>query len=116
MDAFKGKRLVIAAAATVPSIGPLPSAIAESVTLVHRRDEFRAAPDSVGKMRGLVSEGAMDLNKCNITGVNGSDGQISSCHAEEEGKDPYELPCDALLGFYGLTMKLGPVADFGMCL
>lgn len=115
MDAFKGKRLVIAGggdSALDWAINLQP--IAESVTLVHRRDEFRAAPDSVGKMRGLVSEGAMDLKIANITGVNGSDGQISSVTLKEEGKDPYELPCDALLGFYGLTMKLGPVADFGI--
>ncbi len=117
MDFFKGKRLVIAGggdSALDWAINLQP--IAESVTLVHRRDEFRAAPDSVGKMRGLVSEGAMDLKIANITGVSGKDGQISAVTLKEEGKEPFDLPCDCLLGFYGLTMKLGPVADFGMTL
>lgn len=115
MESFRGKKLVIAGggdSALDWAINLQP--IAESVTLVHRRDEFRAAPDSVGKMRGLVSEGAMDLKIANITGVSGEGSQLSSLTMKEEGKEPYELPCDCLLGFYGLTMKLGPVADFGI--
>lgn len=115
MESFRGKNLVIAGggdSALDWAINLQP--IAESVTLIHRRDEFRAAPDSVGKMRGLVSEGAMDLKIANITGVTGEGTQLSSVTLKEDGKDPYELPCDSLLGFYGLTMKLGPVANFGM--
>ncbi len=115
MDSFKGKHLVVAGggdSALDWAINLQP--IAASVTLIHRRNEFRAAPDSVGKMRGLVSEGAMGLKIANITGVSGKDGQLSSVTLKEEGGEPYELPCDCLLGFYGLTMKLGPVAEFGM--
>lgn len=115
MDAFEGKHVIVAGggdSALDWAINLQP--IAASMTLVHRRDEFRAAPDSVGKMRGLVSEGAMALKIANITGVSGPEGQIKSVTLKEEGKDPYELPSDCLLGFYGLTMKLGPVADFGL--
>lgn len=115
MDALRDKNIVISGggdSALDWAINLQP--IAKNVTLVHRRDEFRAAPDSVGKMRGLVSEGAMDLKIATVTGVTGMDGQISSVTMKEEGKDPYELPCDALLAFYGLTMKLGPVAEFGV--
>ena len=115
MDAFRGKKIVISGggdSALDWAINLQP--IAESVTLIHRRDEFRAAPDSVGKMRGLVSEGAMDLKIGNITGLNGANGQISSITIKEGDKDAYDLPCDALLAFYGLTMKLGPVAEFGV--
>lgn len=115
MDAFSGKNIVIAGggdSALDWAINLQP--IAEKVTLIHRRDEFRAAPDSVGKMRGLVSEGAMELKIANIVGVSGEGSQIASVTLKEEGKDPYELPCDSLLAFYGLTMKLGPVAEFGV--
>jgi len=115
MDAFRGKNIVISGggdSALDWAINLQP--IAERVTLVHRRDDFRAAPDSVGKMRGLVSEGAMDLKIANVLGVNGEGSQISSLTLKEEGGEPYQLPCDALLAFYGLTMKLGPVADFGV--
>ncbi|MDD3183359.1 MAG: NAD(P)/FAD-dependent oxidoreductase [Alphaproteobacteria bacterium] len=115
MDALRDKHIVISGggdSALDWAINLQP--IAKHVTLVHRRDEFRAAPDSVGKMRGLVSEGAMDLKIANITGVTGEGGQISSVTMKEDGAEPYALPCDALLAFYGLTMKLGPVADFGV--
>ncbi|MDX9690258.1 MAG: NAD(P)/FAD-dependent oxidoreductase [Proteobacteria bacterium] len=115
MEAFRGKKIVISGggdSALDWAINLQP--IAERVTLIHRRDEFRAAPDSVGKMRGLVSEGAMDLVIGNITAVDGQDGQISSITIKESDKDTYVMSCDALLAFYGLTMKLGPVAEFGV--
>jgi len=115
MDTFKGKHLIVAGggdSALDWAINLQP--IAASVTLIHRRNEFRAAPDSVGKMRGLVSEGRMNLKIANITAVSGENGQLSSVTLKEESGEAYEMPCDSLLGFYGLTMKLGPVADFGM--
>lgn len=114
-EVFKGKHLVIAGggdSALDWAIHLQP--VTASLTLIHRRDEFRAAPDSVAKMRGLVSEGAMALKIGAITGVEGSGDQISSLTFKEEGKEPVAMPCDALLAFYGLTMKLGPVADFGV--
>jgi len=115
MEAFRGKNIVISGggdSALDWAINLQP--VAAKVTLVHRRDEFRAAPDSVGKMRALVSEGLMDLKIANLTAVTGEGKQIASVTLKEEGKDPYEQPCDALLAFYGLTMKLGPVAQFGV--
>ena len=115
MDDFKGKRLVVAGGGDSALDWAINlHAVAEHVTLVHRRDEFRAAPDSVGKMRGLVSEGAMDLKIANIAGVSGENGQLSSVTLKDLDGEVSELPCDCLLGFYGLTMKLGPVAGFGM--
>jgi len=83
--------------------------IVKKLTLVHRRDDFRAAPDSVKKMRELVAEGKMDLLIAGITGLQGSDGQLSAI-ATDKG----DVACDRLLAFYGLTMKLGPVANFGL--
>ena len=90
---------------------------AKSITLVHRRDEFRAAPDSVEKMRALVAAGDMRLEIAQISGLNGADGQISSLSLKPSKKDdgaPFDIQCDALLAFYGLTMKLGPIAEFGL--
>ncbi len=115
MEQFRGKTLVIAGGGDsaldwVINLQP----IAKRITLVHRRDEFRAAPDSVLKMRSLVAEGAMDLKIANISGINGADGQIAEVVLQEEGKPPHPLVCDNLLAFYGLTMKLGPVANFGI--
>ncbi|MGE3624516.1 MAG: NAD(P)/FAD-dependent oxidoreductase [Bdellovibrionales bacterium] len=115
MEQFRGKNIVIAGGGDsaldwVINLQP----VARRVTLVHRRDEFRAAPDSVIKMRALVAEGAMDLKIANITGLNGENGQLTGIMAQEDKKQPEALPCENLLAFYGLTMKLGPVANFGI--
>lgn len=115
MDHFKDKNIVIAGGGDSAldwclNLQPL----AKRVTLIHRRDDFRAAPDSVSKMRALVAEGKMDLKIANLTGVQGKDGQISSVVLQETGKEQNTMPCDAMLAFYGLTMKLGPVANFGI--
>ncbi|MDX2027038.1 MAG: NAD(P)/FAD-dependent oxidoreductase [Alphaproteobacteria bacterium] len=115
MEQFRGKNIVIAGGGDsaldwVVNLQP----IAKRVTLVHRRDEFRAAPDTVSKMRALVAEGKMDLKIANLTTLNGADGQLSSIALKEDGKDAFDHPCENLLAFYGLTMKLGPVANFGI--
>lgn len=117
MEQFRGKRIVIAGggdSALDWTINLQP--IASHVTLIHRRDEFRAAPDSVSKMRALVAEGKMDLKIANIATLNGDNGDLSSITIKEDGKDACDLSCDNLLAFYGLTMKLGPVANFGAAL
>jgi len=77
--------------------------------LIHRRDDFRAAPDSVRKMRALAENGAIDLHIRQITGLKGANGQLEAVVTPEG-----DIPCDTLLAFYGLTMKLGPVAEFGL--
>ncbi len=87
--------------------------VAKRVTLLHRRDDFRAAPDSVEKMRALVAAGRVDLKIAQITGLDGVDGRIRAVRIEDAG-GPGEIRCDAMLAFYGLTMKLGPIADFGL--
>ena len=87
--------------------------IAKRLTLVHRRDEFRGAPDSVNKMRELVASGAMDLKIGQVSALEGADGQLAA--ASIKGKDTVErIECDTMLPFFGLTMKLGPVADWGI--
>lgn len=115
MESFRNKELVIAGggdSALDWAINLQP--IAKRITLIHRRDEFRAAPDSVSKMRALVAEGKMDLKIANITGLNGSDGQIKEILLQAEAQPVQPFSCDNLLAFYGLTMKLGPVANFGI--
>ncbi len=115
MEQFRDKKIVIAGggdSALDWAINLQP--VANHLTLVHRRDEFRAAPDSVLKMRSLVAEGLMDLKIANLTTLNGADGHLTEVVLQEDGKQPHPLACDNLLAFYGLTMKLGPVAEFGL--
>src|SRR6202163_1704945 len=83
--------------------------IAKHVTLMHRRDQFRAAPDSVNKMKALVAEGKVAFKLGTVTALAGDGGQLTAAHAKPDKGEPYTVACDALLPFFGLTMKLGPV-------
>ncbi|MBN67464.1 MAG: ferredoxin--NADP(+) reductase [Rickettsiales bacterium] len=115
MSAFEGKRIIIAGggdSALDWALNLQPKA--EHLTLVHRRDDFRAAPDSVSKMRELVAQKKMDLLIGQITTLNGENAQLDSVVIRDKNKGEHILPCDALLPFFGLTMKLGPVANFGL--
>ncbi len=114
MDHFRGKSVVIAGGGDsaldwVVNLQP----IVKQLTLIHRRDDFRAAPDTVAKMRALVAENKMTLKIAQITSLKGQGSQIDALKLKDETGE-YEYPCDTLLAFYGLTMKLGPVATFGM--
>ncbi len=115
MERFRGKDLVIAGGGDsaldwVLNLQP----IAKSVTLIHRRDDFRAAPHSVAQMRDLVAEGKVRLHIADIKELVGADGQLSALVCETKTSGRHEIPCTDLLAFYGLTMKLGPIAAFGL--
>lgn len=112
MEQFRGKNLVIAGggdSALDWTISLQP--VANSLTLLHRRDEFRAAPHTVSKMRELVSGNKMKLVISNLTGLKGENGNLSALSLTEADKSTRDLSCDTLLAFYGLTMKLGPVGE-----
>lgn len=115
MDQFKGKRLVIVGGGDSALDWTLNLApLASHLTLIHRRDEFRAAPDSVEKMKHLAAEGKIDLKFGQVTGLDGADGTLNAIELTDNDKQKSTIACDALLPFFGLTMKLGPVANFGL--
>ena len=87
--------------------------LARRLTLIHRRDDFRAAPDSVNKMRALVAAGAMDLVVGQVTGLRGGGGILEAVNVKTAGGETV-VPATRLLPFFGLTMKLGPIADWGL--
>jgi thioredoxin reductase (NADPH) len=88
--------------------------IARSMTLIHRRDQFRAAPDNVNKMHDMADAGKMRFLIGQVTALNGTDSHLSSVTVRGEGGNTTDVACDRLLPFFGLTMKLGPVADWGL--
>jgi len=115
MDQFRDKKLLIVGGGDSALDWTLNlHPIAKHVTLLHRRDVFRAAPDSVNKMHALVAEGKMDLKLGQVTSLEGENGQVRRAHAKPDKGDPYTVDCDAVLPFFGLTMKLGPVANWGV--
>ena len=87
--------------------------IAKRIVLMHRRDDFRAAPHSVNAMRELVAAGKMDLVIGQIAGLKGDNGQLTAVSAKTN-EGVVDLACDRMLPFFGLTMKLGPIADWGL--
>jgi thioredoxin reductase (NADPH) len=114
MDAFRDKRVLIVGGGDSALDWTLNLApLASHLTLLHRRQEFRAAPDSVNKMMALVGEGKIDFVLGQVTALAGNDGQISKAIVKTNDGSAFEIACDALLPFFGLTMKLGPVANWG---
>lgn len=115
MEQFKGKNILVAGGGDSALDWTLNlQPIANSISLIHRRPEFRAAPDSVNKMHELVDGGKMKLYTGNLKTLHGTNGQLEAVTVENRGEEPYQIECDTLLAFYGLTMKLGPIADFGL--
>ncbi|MFA6264636.1 MAG: NAD(P)/FAD-dependent oxidoreductase [Pseudolabrys sp.] len=113
MDAFRGKNLLIVGGGDSALDWTLNlQPIAKRVTLLHRRDDFRGAPDSVNKMRALVASGAMDLKIGQVAELEGHDGQLTSASIKDKDGKLDKVACDAMLPFFGLTMKLGPVSDW----
>jgi thioredoxin reductase (NADPH) len=114
MEAFRDKRVLIVGGGDSALDWTLNLApIASHLTLLHRRSEFRAAPDSVNKMMALEGEGKIDLVLGQVTSLVGSDGQVQKAIVKTNEGSMFEIACDALLPFFGLTMKLGPVANWG---
>lgn len=87
--------------------------LAKRITLIHRRDDFRAAPHSVNAMRELAASGAIDLVIGEVAQLHGENGVLERISVKT-GDTVQDIACDRLLPFFGLTMKLGPVAEFGL--
>jgi len=93
---------------------------ARSLTLVHRRAEFRAAPATVARMRELVSEGRMQLIEGNVAAVHSdrsADGvpRLTGVVVQSAGgRSTVQVHADRVLAFFGLHPKLGPIAEWGL--
>jgi thioredoxin reductase (NADPH) len=117
MEQFRGKRLLVVGGGDSALDWTLNLApIASHLTLLHRRDQFRAAPDSVNKMMSLVGEGKIDFVLGQVTSLAGEGGVIEKAIVKRNDGSNFEIACDALLPFFGLTMKLGPVANWGIAM
>lgn len=115
METFRGRRILIVGGGDSALDWALNlQPIAERVTLMHRRDDFRAAPHSVAAMRKLVEEGKMDLVIGQLHALNGPAPTLTSITCRGNDGATFDVNADTLLPFFGLTMKLGPIADWGL--
>lgn len=87
---------------------------AESVMLLHRRDGFKAAPANVAKMRELCDAFEMQFIVGQITGYVEQDGRLTGAKVTGADGVTRVLPMDTLLVFFGLSPKLGPIAQWGL--
>ena len=88
--------------------------VTSSLTLIHRSEKFRAAVSSVQRMWELVAAKAMDFFVGNATNVVSENGKLKEVHVTTPQREIVSLPIDHLLVFFGLSPKLGPIADWGL--
>lgn len=87
---------------------------AKSLYLIHRRTEFRGALDSVEKVHALANEGKIKLiTEAQVTGLTGED-HLQSILVKHDKQGDIELKADYFIPLFGLTPKLGPIADWGL--
>ena len=85
-----------------------------NVNLIHRRDEFRGAQVTVDKVYELQKSGKIELfTKYQLKNIKGN-GKLESIDIEHENKQVKNLKSDYILGFFGLIMQLGPIANWGL--
>ncbi|WP_020590624.1 NAD(P)/FAD-dependent oxidoreductase [Kiloniella laminariae] len=115
---FRDKSVVIAGGgdSAVDWAMSLPQ-VAKKVYVVHRRDKFRAAPESVARMRALADSGKVEMIvPYQLHGLSGKDGQLDAVIVKDMEDNERILDADVLLPFYGLATDLGPIANWGFTL
>lgn len=87
---------------------------AKSLTLVHRRSEFRGAPDSVEKVHHLAQQGRIRLiTNAQVVGLSGN-GHLERVTIQHDTEGAFEVDTDYFLPLFGLTPKLGPIGEWGL--
>jgi thioredoxin reductase (NADPH) len=113
---YQGRRVVIAGGGDSAVDWALSLVdVAANVAVVHRRSKFRAAPESVARLRRLADDGAIDLViPYQLHALEGVDGRLSAVVIHDMDGAERRLAADVLLPFYGLSQDLGPIADWGL--
>ncbi len=115
-EQFKGKRIVIAGGGDSAVDWAISlSALAKHIYFIHRRPKFRAAPESVAKLDALAKEGKVEMVvPYQLDALDGADGQLSAVIVKDLEGGTRTLEADVLLPFFGLSMELGPIAEWGL--
>ena len=90
------------------------SDVASEVTLIHRRNEFRGALDSVEKVQDLKNSGKINLiTPAEVTNIFGN-GKVEGVEVTKKDEEPFRLDTDYFIPLFGLAPKLGPIANWGL--
>ena len=112
-EQFRGKRLVLAGGGDSALDWTMHLAeIAEEVTLVHRGSTFRGAPDSAAKVMTLAEQNKIKLQlNANVTSIVGN-GRLNACVITDKEKNAITVDADYFIPLFGLSPKLGPIANW----
>lgn len=113
---FRGKKVVIAGGGDSAVDWALSLAdVASELYVVHRRPKFRCAPDSSDKLDALAQSGKIELViPYQLDSLSGSDGQLTAVNVKTLDGNERSIKADVLLPFFGLSMELGPIANWGL--
>jgi len=114
-DLYKDKNVVIAGGGdSALDWSIYLSDVAKHLTLIHRRTEFRGAPDSVEKVMELAEHGKISLvTNAQVVGLQGN-GQLTGIDVEHDTEGTFHLETDHFVPLFGLTPKLGPIGEWGL--
>ena len=114
-EVYRGQKVVIAGGGdSALDWAIFLSEVASEVTLIHRRNEFRGALDSVEKVQELKNKGLIKLiTPAEVTAVFG-DSKLEAIEVTKSGESPLRLETDNFIPLFGLSPKLGPIADWGL--
>ena len=115
---FRGKRVVIAGGGDSAVDWALAlKDIAGSIAVIHRRPKFRAAPEMAARLDEAARDGLVDLViPYQLHGLQGEGGRLTAVDVATLQGEVRSLPADVLLPFFGLSMELGPIANWGLAL
>ena len=111
---FKGKKVSIFGGGDSALDWALELSKTSDVTLIHRRDEFRGAPHTLNEIKKLEKSGKVSIKtKYQLSSIDG-DKKIKSIIIKNDEEKTIKIKTDYILGFFGLIMQLGPIAEWGL--
>ncbi len=114
-EEFRGKRVVIAGGGDSAVDWALSLKDIAHVTMVHRRDKFRAAPESARQLAEAAAKGELEMAiPYQLHALDGADGRLDAVVLATLKGEEKRVAADHLLAFFGLSMELGPIAEWGL--
>lgn len=114
-EEFRGKRVVIAGGGDSAVDWALSLKDIAKVTVVHRRPKFRAAPETAAQLEAAAARGEIEMAiPYQLHGLKGDGAKLDAVTLATLKGEERDIPADHLLAFFGLSMELGPIAEWGL--